>query len=210
MGFRNNNYNNSATSYTLIFLIGLLLFSLTLSYYLYMNLPGKSENLNVDIENSTKEISGNEKIQGIENKTLEKVGQFYPKMKFNHNSVSYEIDPACTLNQKERVIGAFDMVSEEVNLISFYEAASNADIEVSCSKDDKSISEKDYFIAGEGGAKEIIQTERYNVITQGVILLYGEKKGVQCDWPNVELHELLHVFGFGHSSDKDSLMYLYL
>ena len=28
-----------------------------------------------------------------------------------------------------------------------------------------------------------------------------------CDWPNVELHELMHVFGFNHSTDENSLMY---
>jgi subtilase family serine protease len=32
----------------------------------------------------------------------------------------------------------------------------------------------------------------------------------KCNWPNVEIHELLHVLGFEHSTSKESLMYPYL
>lgn len=207
MEFKNNKYNTFAMSYTLIFLFFLLLFSLTLSYYLYMNLPGESENLNVDIKNSIKEISGNQETN-TPARTFENVSQFYPYMKFNHNSISYNIDTACTLNERQRIIEAFVMLSDEVGLINFYETSGKPDIEVSCSEGSKSASEEEFFIAGEGGAKEIIQTGRYNIISDGVVLLYNTpKNSVKCGWPNVELHEVIHVFGFNHSKDDKSLMY---
>lgn len=169
-------------------------------YFLYLNFPGKPQILNVVTSPNQLEVS---------NFSYE-VNQFYPNMKFNHNHISYSIGSDCSEEKKNNMIEAFSELQNKVGVISFSPVSNNPDIEVSCSESIKHSIEKEYFIAGEGGAKEIIQTGRYNVITQGIILLYGEKKGVKCDWPNVELHELLHVFGFAHSSDKNSLMYPYL
>ena len=169
-------------------------------YLLYLNLPGEPQVLDVVIPSSVLEVSN----------LSSAVGQFYPNMKFNHDYISYNIASDCSREKKYRMIEAFDELKNKVGIISFYSSINNPDIEVSCSESTKHSIEKDYFIAGEGGAKEIIQTGRYNVITQGVILLYGEKKGIECDWPNVELHELLHVFGFDHSPDENSLMFQYL
>ncbi|MDD5191631.1 MAG: CARDB domain-containing protein [Candidatus Nanoarchaeia archaeon] len=183
----------------ILFLL-LIMILLIGGYFLYMNLPGKPQVLDVVTSSNQLEVS---------NLSYE-VEQFYPNMKFNHNYISYSIGSDCSEEEKNNMIEAFNELQNKVGVISFSPKASEPDIEVSCSESIKNSIEKEYFIAGEGGAKEIIQTGRYNVITQGVILLYGEKKGVKCDWPNVELHELLHVFGFAHSSDKNSLMYPYL
>ncbi len=181
----------------LILLVGLLIGG----YFLYLNIPGNPESFKINVEKPKLEI-GNLSYE---------VKQFYPNMKFNHNSISYKIDSACSEKKKSRMIEAFDELSDKVGVINFYPVFENPDIDVSCSEDEKLSVEEDYFVAGEGGAKEIIQTERYNVITQGIILLYGNPhKFYECEWPNIELHELLHVFGFQHSKDENSLMYPYL
>ena len=183
-------------------LIVILFILLLLSYLLYQNTLSKPEKVNVFVENPPKLEVGNLSY---------KVNQFYPNMKFNHNSISYKIDPACSNEKKERMLGAFKELEEKVGIISFYSIFENPDIEISCSESEKKSSEKDFFIAGEGGAKEIIQTGRYNVVTNGIILLHGNPhEFYECEWPNVELHELLHVFGFDHSQDENSLMYPYL
>ena len=167
-------------------------------YFIYLNFPFGAEGLDLDIENLPE-------LEGIGESE-----QFYPNMKFNHNSISYKIDTACSDEKKERMIEAFNELSNKVGLISFYSVFENPDIEVSCSEYTKQIP-GDYFIAGEGGAREIIQTGRYNIINDGIILLYGNPHGFyKCDWANIELHELIHVFGFDHSTDKNSLMYPYL
>ena len=62
----------------------------------------------------------------------------------------------------------------------------------------------DLFIAGEGGPTSITNTSLYNVILKGKILLY---KKSECEEPIVELHELLHVFGFDHSQDPNNIMF---
>ena len=170
-------------------------------WYLYLNLPGEAENLEAVIVEAP----------AVEPVLLEGVSQFYPNMKFNHNAISYKIDPDCSNEKTNRMLSAFDELASKVELISFYESFNGVDIEVTCSDYKKQAVDKDHFIAGEGGAKEIVQTGRFNVISNGTVILHGDAKGfVKCDWPNVEIHELTHVFGFGHSENPDSLMYAYL
>lgn len=167
-------------------------------YFIYLNFPFGAEDLDLDIENLPE-------LEGIGESE-----QFYPNMKFNHNSISYKIDSACSQEKRDRMISAFNELSFKVSVIDFYEVLTIPDVEVLCSEYTKQ-TPGDYFIAGEGGAKEIIQTGRYNIITEGIVLLHGNPhEFYECGWPNIELHELIHVFGFDHSADKNSLMYPYL
>lgn len=184
-----------------IFIVLLIVFVLLIgAYFLYQNIPGEPKSINMISEPLKLEV-GNLSYE---------VKQFHPNMKFNHNSISYNIDSGCDNDKKKRMLEAFSELKENVKVINFHSVSERADIEVSCSEYTYQ-KEKDFFIAGEGGAKEIIQTGKYNVITNGVILLHGNPHGFyKCEWPNIELHELLHVFGFDHSKDEYSLMYPYL
>jgi hypothetical protein len=185
-----------------IFLFAILFTILiVLVYILYQDIPGNPEISRTTIDPITLE-TGN---------LSSAVKQFHPNMKFNHNNISYKIDDRCDKKKKTRIMEAFDELQKRVGVISLYEISfGKPDIEVTCSDEQFSI-EKDYFIAGEGGAKEIIQTKRYNVIIEGIILLHSNPHNFyECEWPNIELHELLHVFGFDHSEDEQSLMYPYL
>jgi hypothetical protein len=60
------------------------------------------------------------------------------------------------------------------------------------------------FIAGEGGPTNITRTNNFNVIRSGKVLLIRDSK---CPQPNVAIHELLHVLGFKHSTNKNNIMY---
>jgi len=193
--------NKKGWIFNLILILLIILIIVSGAYYLYLNIPGAPENLNFSV--SAPPIIA-------KNQTFAAISQFYPNMKFNHNSISYKMDSACTDEKRQRMISAFDDLALKVNFISFYEVISNPDIEISCSENKKESINEDYFIAGEGGAKEIIQTTRYSVITNGTVLLYKETNIQKCDWANVELHELIHVFGFGHSDNLNSLMYPYI
>jgi len=186
----------------LLLIILLLTILGILSYYLYMNIPWGSQVLSLKIQaNQEFEIT---KLSG-------NVSQFYPNMKFNHNSISYKIDGNCNNEKKQRITEAFIELAEKIGVINFYPVSENHDIEVSCTENFKDAIKKDFFIAGEGGAREIIQTGRYNIILNGIILLFANpQKAVKCNWPNIEIHELIHVFGFDHSQNKESLMYPYL
>ncbi len=184
----------------IFFLIMLLLLSIYIFYLVYSNLLGTPENLSVIVK--TKDP--------VQNSSLSQVKQFNVNMKFNHNNLSYLMDENCGLDKKERMKTAFLDLENKIGIIHFIQVLGTADIQVSCSQKDEDL-RSEYFIAGEGGAKEIIQTGRYNVITEGVVLLYKyPKTAIKCKHPNVELHELIHVFGFDHSSNEESLMYPYL
>ncbi len=184
-----------------VFLILFLILLIGIYLLYYLGIFGESEDFNIVTELPKLE-TGNFSYE---------VRQFYPNMKFNHNSISYKIDSECSDEKKERMLEAFKELENKVGIIDFYSIFESPDIEVSCSELEKKSPDKDFFIAGEGGAKEIIQTGRYNVITNGIILLHGNPHGFyECEWPNIELHELLHVFGFDHSKDENSLMYSYL
>jgi len=182
------------TTLTMLILIAFAI----IIYFIYLNFPIGHEDIELDIENLPE-------LEGIGESE-----QFYPNMKFNHNSISYSFGSFCGQEKKDRVLSAFNELSDVVGSIQFTESLVNPDIEIICSEYTKQ-TPGDYFIAGEGGAKEIIQTGRYNIISSGVILLHGNPHGFyKCNWSNIELHELIHVFGFDHSSNKNSLMYPYL
>jgi len=173
-------------------------------FLLYENIPGKPVILDSNVQTSLL-INEEDSDEGESSK------QFYSNMKFNHKDISYKIELNCEDNKRERVLIALDLLSKEVGNIKFHAVSNNPDIEISCSEQVKSAYNPDYFIGGEGGAKEVIQTGRYNIINQGVIYLYEDNIGsLNCDYPSVEMHELMHVFGFGHSENKNSLMYAYL
>jgi len=184
--------------FVLIIILILLSGLLSVIYIAYQNTPGSPVKLNPVVMEAPV----------ITNQTYEEVRQFYPNMKFNHNEISYNIDSACHDKKRQRMREAFDLFAGYVDNLNFFETSGrDVDIEITCSEQRNEVEGK-YFIAGEGGAREIIPTGRYNVITNGTVILYGNPHGfLECDWANVELHELVHVFGFGHSKNPDSLMY---
>ena len=171
-------------------------------YFLYLNLPGPSQDLNININQPSK------------NNQPTQANQFYPNMKFNHNTITYGVNQDCTQIQKQRIVSGFTEINKAVPIIKFQSSFSDPDIEVSCSEEQKKNTEYDgkkYFIAGEGGAKEIIQTGNHHIITEGIVYLFKEnKKAIKCDYPNIEVHEILHVLGFDHTDNEESIMFPFL
>lgn len=128
--------------------------------------------------------------------------QFYPNMRFLPLKLSYEIDNSCSLKKKKEMKDAF-LYMENVTNLSFYPVYSNPEINVTCQEESKT-TENGMFIAGEGGPTKIISGDNFNVIYTGKILLLRES---DCERPNVEIHELLHVLGFKHSKNSNNIMY---
>ncbi len=187
------------TTILLVILIILLSFLGYLTYILYYNFPSSPQIPETIF-----------KRPGLETGNLSYgITQFYNNMKFNHNDISYIIDDKCSKDRKEKMIEAFDELSSRVEVISFsLSTSSQPDINVTCSGASPQVKGNNFYIAGEGGAEEVIPTGAYNVITKGIIILNENPRNFyDCGWPNLELHELLHVFGFDHSTDEDSIMY---
>jgi hypothetical protein len=186
-----------------IALVVLVIILIIIGYLLYLNIPREAQELDFNIGGS---VSENEEIVIVETK------QFYKNMKFNHNLISYNIESNCDFDKRDRMIRAFNEVDRLVGPLRFESVLGDADIKVTCDEGSNNEVDEKHFIAGEGGAKEIIQTGRYHVIEEGLIFLYEDSniEVINCDEPKVELHELMHVFGFGHTNKKESLMYPFI
>lgn len=133
--------------------------------------------------------------------------QFYPNMRFNHNLITFRIEESCAENKKLRMRQAFNFLENETKYIEFREVLDNEDISVTCDETKtRKTPDAHHFVAGEGGAESIVNTSLFYVIEKGAVLLYY-KEEKSCINFNIELHELLHVFGFQHSENEDSIMY---
>lgn len=128
---------------------------------------------------------------------------FYPNMRFPEKKITYSIGSECAAENAEKARNGFSLLQEQT-ILSFSEEPLNGEIKVSCSQELKEMQESKYFIAGEGGPTNIINTTKYYVILNGTILLYGQDK---CEKPIVSIHETLHVLGFRHSTNKASIMH---
>ncbi len=138
-------------------------------------------------------------------------------MRFNKNNLSYYIQEDCTLDKRDSMKGAFSIISEETGVIYFYELSNEKEepeIIIKCSESSMEIESdqknKRTFIAGEGGPTKFLDLYPYSLIIQGEIQLYSSRYQTKCSEPLVELHELLHVFGYDHIADKESILYPYL
>lgn len=181
----------------IFFLILLLLFAVA-CYFLFLTL--------MDLHAEPVKFIQNQTIEEDKNQiSFSEEFQFYPNMRFPSKSLEYNIDPSCNEEKITRIGQALKKVEDETNSIKFYPSDKNgAKIFFSCSESEEIIP-GEYYIAGEGGPTSIINTSLFYIIDEGKVLLFYKKS--DCDNYNVELHELLHVFGFKHSDNKKSIMY---
>ena len=126
---------------------------------------------------------------------------FYPKMRFSTNHITYTIDESCPETRVKNAQEAFAILENET-ILNFEELSKGGQTLVSCS-DDIPFIDDTLFIAGEGGPV-IINSSNRVIITNGSVLLYEDSK---CSKPIVAIHEILHVIGFQHSSNEESIMY---
>lgn len=177
---------------TIILMILLVSFGF---HYLYDNLPLNPTKLSTEgiIDTSEEIIDYGETPMFAEN------------IRFSKNEVSYHIDESCLISQSLRIREAFNIIESYVEKLSFLESIDedSSDIYVSCSNEEIEVG-NNLFAVGEGGPTKIIKVGRFNLIEEGRIHLY---KASTCDYPVIELHELLHVLGFDHSENPKSIMY---
>jgi len=174
----------------LVILIGFVGY---LGYYVIINFYSTPSNFDVQYSNTDIGLE-----QGIMDSSVE---QFYPNMRFRTSRISYFFGNECVRDKMERMVQAFEYITNKTGIV-FYESNSG-DIEVRCGQEYK---KDELFVAGEGGPTSVINASLFNVIGGGqILLLYSEPP---CENKfNVELHELIHVLGFGHSKNPKSVMY---
>jgi hypothetical protein len=186
-----------------VFVLFLIVLGLFASYA-WNYLPGETKNL---LLQGT--IEG---LPEVDENVSSSFVQFAQNMRFNHNDLTYSFVSQCNDDKISKMKNAFTIIENLTGIISFEEILGyNADILISCSKE-RVLEEGNVFITGEGGPSKFLNLSLYPLIVQGEILLYEDlykRRRAQCDEPVVEVHELLHVFGYDHIDDKSSVLYPY-
>lgn len=123
---------------------------------------------------------------------------------WDHMPVTFTFDNSgteksrdCPDFQKERVRNAFQIIDDSTEgIVSFKEEEIYGDIFIWC-----------YGVKGSGGYMsegDAYNNVNRNIITQGDLSFYTHRN---CGtWPDVEIHEILHLFEYGHKDDKWSIM----
>ncbi|MBU2104929.1 MAG: matrixin family metalloprotease [Nanoarchaeota archaeon] len=171
-----------------LLLILILILVIVTMLFIYWFVPFNTINLSIVGKNSNFSLVSDSNMQ------------FYNNMRFPYSEIQYKIYD-CPLNKKNSMEDAFRIL-ENKTILSFFPVAEKEEISITC--DSRNKFDKNLFIAGEGGPTNITKAGNFNVIFSGKILLIRESK---CGVPNVELHELLHVLGFDHSSNPQNIMY---
>ncbi|MAG07778.1 hypothetical protein CMI46_03100 [Candidatus Pacearchaeota archaeon] len=127
---------------------------------------------------------------------------FYGNLRFADKKITYTVDEECSDSRKADMFEAFGIL-EEKTVLDFTQVSDGGQIQATCS-DDFVQPDTKHFIVGEGGPNHIIDNGRYQIISNGTILLYTDD---DCKNPLVSLHEILHVLGFQHSSNENSVLY---
>lgn len=108
---------------------------------------------------------------------------------------------ACPSEQILRVKNAFDIIENSTKgVVKFKEDKIYGDILIFCYNQAKP--KKEYIKEGEAMPKII-----GNVIAGGNVYFYTH---LNCgNWPDVEIHEILHLFDYEHINNTQSIMYPY-
>ena len=111
-------------------------------------------------------------------------------------------DYPCEGSRKNNIKKSFNIIEEKTDkIVTFYEEESEYAIEIICY--DEYESEE---VSAYGG---IYNYEGDKEILSGFVELYKEDpiNFEQCqNYPSIELHEILHAFGFNHIEDRKSIM----
>ena len=112
-----------------------------------------------------------------------------PRDTFNYKCPDYQI---------QRLKDAFNMLQNETNSKILFEEVydEEGEIIVYCYK---LKADEGYYVEGEGG-----YISQDNLILNAELDFYDH---LNCGtWPDVEIHEILHLFGYGHIENKSSIM----
>lgn len=144
-------------------------------------------------------------VMNVSENALFQSSQFYLNMRFAKREISYRIEEVCGNRKNREIQEAFSLIAEKTR-ISFYPVSNNAEIDIICSDEapQEDISDKQFYIAGEGGPTEARNLTTGYLILKGKVSLFKDEK---CDEPKLAVHEILHVLGFDHNNNPKSVMY---
>jgi hypothetical protein len=127
---------------------------------------------------------------------------------------------------------AFERIENDTKVVQFEEVGHNASLELTCTfledcyqkkidirKEEGVIYEYESICPHVAGIAQITKLEGFKIRKAKITLIglagFAETNGYgasgfyvgSCGYPTVEIHEILHTFGFGHSNRSESMMY---
>jgi len=184
--------SKKASASGFIFLIFLFILLGVSLYLLYLNWPREP----IEYEF----VNGAEEEEIIEYSSSK---QFYDNMRFTDKIIGYKIANECGSEKVSEIEEAFGIL-ESRTVLDFRRDSLIPEITIFCSDIAPEPENEGYFVAGEGGPTEVINTTLYGIILSGKVSFFREDK---CDEPKVAIHEILHVLGFDHNDNPDSILF---
>jgi hypothetical protein len=150
---------------------------------------------------------------------LIKNGFFNSQLHFNHMPITYSFQPGvgsnartCSDAQIERIDDAFRIIQNETGgaVIFLKVVPGKEDISFYCAGIENG--NLTYFSGSVFKISTFVVTEaesqfshKGNIIKNGAITFYAHRN---CGtFPDVEIHEILHILGFAHVDNQTSIMY---
>lgn len=127
------------------------------------------------------------------------------RLHFGQMPVTFGFKTECWRWIFDSVRLAFESIEKETDgVVHFKEVEENPDISIYCVE-----SEYDRYsdTTPLGGAVCILDNDNPNLIIGGEITIYGQGFSCSTGYPALEIHEILHVFGFLHNPSRSSIMY---
>ena len=141
-------------------------------------------------------------------KGFERQGKDYSntsELHWGHMPLTYKFENECVGRQINLTKLAFKRIGIETSFrVNFEETSKNPDISIHCNEsvggnDDLTLADTVYEV---GNVDE-------NLITHADINFYGQGAICLTGYPALEVHEILHAFGFEHNSLTESIMFPY-
>ncbi len=129
------------------------------------------------------------------------------KIHWSHMPLTYKFETNCPEKREIEMRKAFEQLKQDTGfLLWFKETKTNPDISIYC-KESQWEKWKDETLAD---ALIHLDKSNKNLIIKGEINLYGQQTRLcKTGYPRLEVHEILHLFGFRDVGDMSSVMFSY-
>ena len=126
------------------------------------------------------------------------------ELHWGHMPITYAFGnmDACRERQVFAMIDSFNRIQEETdNVVRFKQSPNNPDFTILCVQGEGMINNVETL-----GSAYCETAPNTKLITKAVINIYGQGMVCGTGYPHVEVHEILHNFGFVHNALMDSIM----
>lgn len=127
------------------------------------------------------------------------------RLHFGEMPVTFGFKTECRQRIEDSMRLAFQSIENETEgIVYFEEVSNNPAISIFCAESER---DRDSYTRALGSATCILDNDNPNLIIGGEIYIYGQGWVCGTGYPAVEVHEILHVFGFLHNPSPRSIMY---